>query len=514
MQDREGTSALEYHERTKHSPASVHSSRHFLDWENQPKPFKIYTELPPMPLPEPVGASDAGAILAITSPGADAARVCVPTLAGLARLLHFSAGVTRKRTYPNGHTMYFRAAACTGALYHVDFYVVCGDLPGLPAGVYHFGPQDFSLCRLRAGDYRSVVLAATASEPAVARAPAVVVSTSTFWRNAWKYQSRTYRHCFWDNGTILANLFAVAAADDVPARLVMGFVDEPINHLLGLDTQREVALSLVTIGHDAKAVPGEAPAVPPLSLQTLPLSSREVDYPAIRAAHAASSLSAPGEVEGWRGVPRRRSPPPTTGKLVPLRPLPDPPATTLDRTILRRGSAREFAHTAISFEQLSTLLASATGHLSADFLEADPAANQGLGDLYLIVNAVDDLPSGSYVYHRGERRLELLKAGDFRRQAGHLDLGQALAADASVNFYVLVDLKTVVERFGNRGYRAAQLEAAIVGGKLYLAAYALGLGATGLTFFDDDVTQFFSPHAAGKAVMFLVALGHREKSGG
>jgi hypothetical protein len=33
------------------------------------------------------------------------------------------------------------------------------------------------------------------------------------------------------------------------------------------------------------------------------------------------------------------------------------------------------------------------------------------------------------------------------------------------------------------------------------------LGASGLTFFDDDVTRFFAPHAADKSVMFLVALG-------
>ena len=65
----------------------------------------------------------------------------------------------------------------------------------------------------------------------------------------------------------------------------------------------------------------------------------------------------------------------------------------------------------------------------------------------------------------------------------------------------------MLAHFGNRGYRAAQLEAAIEGGKAYLAAYALGIGATGLTFFDDDVTRFFSPHAAAKSVMFLVACG-------
>ncbi len=70
----------------------------------------------------------------------------------------------------------------------------------------------------------------------------------------------------------------------------------------------------------------------------------------------------------------------------------------------------------------------------------------------------------------------------------------------------------ILQRFGNRGYRAVQLEAGILGGKLYLAAYAQHLGATGLTFFDDDVTQFFSPHAEGKSAIFLVALGHSAKA--
>jgi hypothetical protein len=56
-----------------------------------------------------------------------------------------------------------------------------------------------------------------------------------------------------------------------------------------------------------------------------------------------------------------------------------------------------------------------------------------------------------------------------------------------------------------------QLEAGILGGKLYLGAYALRLGATGLTFFDDDVIRFFSPHAEGKSAIFLVAVGNSAK---
>jgi hypothetical protein len=46
------------------------------------------------------------------------------------------------------------------------------------------------------------------------------------------------------------------------------------------------------------------------------------------------------------------------------------------------------------------------------------------------------------------------------------------------------------------------------GGRLYLASYALGLGATGLTFFDDDVVDVFSPHASRRSVVFLAAVGH------
>ena len=105
----------------------------------------------------------------------------------------------------------------------------------------------------------------------------------------------------------------------------------------------------------------------------------------------------------------------------------------------------------------------------------------------------------------------MLREGEFRDQAGDLGLEQALPADASANVFFLTDLAPILERFGNRGYRLAQLEAAINGGRLYLASYALRLGATGLTFYDDDVTDFFSPHAAGKSAMFLVALGHSVK---
>jgi SagB-type dehydrogenase family enzyme len=498
-----------YHNGTKHSFQSVRSSRHALDWNNQPLAFKIYSSLAPLPLPQDFPPVAMSALSAIATRAGTQEQECTPTVPALAALLFLSAGITKRRTYPGGE-IYFRAAACTGALYHIDLYLVCGDLPELSAGVYHFGPHDFSLRRLRMGDYRGVLVEATGQEQAVSHAPLTVICTSTYWRNAWKYQARTYRHCFWDAGTLIANFLAAAAGLHLPTQVVAGFVDATVNQLLDLDTDREVALALLPLGYTAQPVPGAASDLHPLALSTVPLSQSEVDYPAIRAMHAASSLATATEVTAWREAPPKAPSITLHGQLFPLVPLADAelPPLPLDDVIRHRGSSRAFARQPISFAQLSALLQRSTQGVPADFL--DPFGTT-LTDLYLLVNAVEELPAGTYVFHRNRNALELLREGSFRREAGYLGLGQELSADASIAIFCLANLPPILERFGNRGYRAAQLEAAIIGGKCYLAAYGQRLGATGLTFFDDDVTAFFSPHAAGKSVMFLTAVGKPAK---
>jgi SagB-type dehydrogenase family enzyme len=504
VRNTETQAAWEYHDATKHSPESIRRSRHFLDWSNQPRPYKLYAYLAGQPLPPP-RVSAAPALQAIATVGVPRDQERVPDLETLATVLHYAAGITKRLRYPGG-VMAFRAAACTGALYHIELYVITGPLRELEAGVYHFGVPDHALRRLRAGDYRGVLVEATGQEPAVSEAPVLVAYTSTFWRNAWKYQARAYRHSFWDSGTILANTLAVAAAHQLPARVVTGFVDGAVNRLLDVDGEREAAIALVPLGYAPARRAGAAPPVDRLGLETVPVSPREVDYPLIRQMHAASALGQPAEVAAWRAAAPRRPHPAPAGSLLPLRPL-EPaawPQEPIETVIRRRGSTRQFAPTPITFEALSTMLAVATRGIEADFLPAPTAA---LTDLYLIVNAVEGLPSGTYFFHREQQALELLRAGSFREEAGFLALAQQLGADAAVNVYFLADLAPILAALGNRGYRAAQLDASITAGKLYLAAYALGLGATGLTFFDDLVTEFFAPHARGKSVMFLIALG-------
>src|SRR5215813_7860848 len=156
-----------YHNATKHSEQSLRANPHYLDWQNQPKPLKIYTTIDPIPLPRDADQSGIAALSAISTSPVEPDRETRPGMQDLARILYFSAGITKRKTY-GGTEMYFRAASCTGALYEFEIYLVCGDLPDLQAGVYHFGPGDFALRLLRPGDYRGVLVHAAAGDSSVA----------------------------------------------------------------------------------------------------------------------------------------------------------------------------------------------------------------------------------------------------------------------------------------------------------------------------------------------------------
>jgi SagB-type dehydrogenase family enzyme len=511
VSNRETRVARQYHDRTAHSPASVRAGTHSLDWEVKPFPFKVYTDLPPLALPREVDPLPIDTLVALAAgPREGGARV---TLADLTALLYYSAGVTKKKTYAGGGEVLFRAAPSTGALYQTEVYVAAGQVDGLEPGLYHFCPGDFALRCLRAGDVRAP-LAHAAADATVARRAVTIILTAIYWRNTWKYQARGYRHLFWDSGAVLAHLLAVGGALGQGPRLYTGFVDVGLNRVLGVDAEREAALELVALGPEGAPAPALA-ALEDLRHPYVPLSSSEVDYPLLREIHGASMLETPEDVRAWREAGRGfggQGEAPSRvlasvveegapGALVELPPPRDASGRGLGETIQRRGSTRQFAHASLSAEELATALWAATRAIDAD-------VPRGLVDLYLVVNAVDGIAPGAYYYRSVAHALELLKAGRYRNESAYLCLEQPLGGDAAAVIYFLAPLARILPALGNRGYRLANLEAGIAGGRAYLAAYAQGFGASGLTFYDGHVVEFFSPHAAGKDAIFVVALGH------
>jgi len=441
--------ARAYHEATKHVPGDAAPRR--VDAALVPKAYKRYPDLPSLAPPP-----------------------------WLAALLHYSAGIVRrKRAGPRD--LAFRAASCTGAAYHVEVYAVSGALDGLGAGVYHWDVLEERLKTLRAGDYRPNLAAALALRRP--EADAYLVLTSTFWRNAWRYEERAYRHAFWDAGTIAANLLALGRARGLRPRLYAGFADDALNGLLGLDARREAAVCVVALG-EGTATGAELPAGP-ISHRAEPISRAEIEYPLIWRTHKATSLPDAAAVGAWRKAI-------ASGDGAPLIETPEAVEAVIDRRI----SARRFREAPLCRGDFDRLVAAASSTLGADFPR--------LAVLRAAVHAVEGLDPG--VYEIGGGQAARRRAGSFRREAARAALDQAAAGDAAVAFYFVADLDAVLDVLGERGYRAAQLEGGVRGGLVYLQATALGLRATGLTFYDDEAAALLG-EGASAAVLFSIAVG-------
>ena len=488
--------ARDYHEATKLS---------YINLRTKPPLYKTYRDVPVLPLPPDFPSPDMPALEAMASAGTVPDLSPPPNVSSVAQLLYYSAGLIRKAFLRSAGEVHYRAAASAGALYPIDLYLVCSDMEGLEAGVYHFSASDLSLGQIRQGDFRGQLSAAAGNDPEVATAPLSIICTANFWRSAWKYRARGYRYCFWDCGTILSNLLAVARAQGQPSRVSVGFVDSDVDRLLGMDPADEAGLCIVTVG-SGSGVPASsaaAGALPDITLE-YNLAGEQIGYDEVTLAHAEAALATPEDVAAWRSAALAGSEKKdATGSGVPVT-IGQEPGLPLAEVILERGSTRRFAHEVISSAQFDTVLASATQGMRWDFQERG-----SLQGVYLIVNAVESLAPGAYFFSVENQELTLLREGKFREQAAHLCFEQALGGDSSAVAFFMSDLPDVFRRMGSRGYRAAQLEAGVMGGNMYLAAHSLGLGATGMTFYDDEVTEFFSPHADGKSVMFLVGLGKR-----
>ncbi len=502
--NRDTTYASNYHEATKHSEITLQTSAHYLDWANKPSQFKIYEDLPSVALPRNFSRPEAEPLGAISGHSLEK-KAHDFELAELAELLYFSAGLTRRYRF-GSELHYMRAASATGALYPIELYVVAGDITGLEPGVYHFDPLGFQLSRVRKGDYRAEL--AAASDKSLSAAPGTIAFTSLAWKNAWKYEARSYRHWFWDGGVIAANLLAVSASIGFQTKIIQGFVDHTVNGLLGLQDEKEATVLLSPIGSGSRASGNHSlKKIGPVPVKFRALAEEETEYASIWDAHRASSLQNREEIDKWTSA--RPSPPhlpavtfPTVRLAPPITDAANP--RKLGDVILQRGSTRRFARSPpITLSQLSTILRTSTGPIRRDYLPEGDI----LIDAYVIANAVEGLDPGSYFYSSEQKSLEELKRGEFRQMSAYLCLGQPLFGDASVVFFLTASLREVLRVLGNRGYRVAQLEGGIVAGKIYLSAYSLRLGASGSTFYDDAVTEFFSPHAKEKSTMIAVGLG-------
>jgi hypothetical protein len=424
------------------------------DLDIQPPPSKEFPEaLPRLPLPRELPSPDAGtlAVLAGEAVGATALD-----LAHLARLLHLSAGIVRTETRSGGRVIPFRAAGSAGARFPQEVYVVVpGGAPEVPPGVHGYQPVEHALVQV--------------APPPRGDVTALVV-TGVPWRTGWRYRERGYRHIFWDGGTMLSQTLALAASAGLPARLYTEFPDVEIRDLVGANGIDEFPIAVVVLGAGSPGwIPRERGAAGSVA-------DDPVRFPLVTATH-------------WAGISNRWGEPWPSGD--PVAGAESPP---LNDVIYQRGSTRR--------------MDPAQG-VPREFLEtALTVALRGI-DLphFVAVHAVEGLAPGLYRWPDLERPI---REGNLRAELHRLALAQGLASDAAFVAIGAADLSEI----SDRRYRELQLAAGLVEGRLHLVAYALGYGASGMTFLDADIPEFLQEDVQAMLFTCVGVPAYTNRSGG
>jgi SagB-type dehydrogenase family enzyme len=492
-----------YHQATKHTYQSVRANTRYLDWHNQPDPFRSYEGAPIIPLLKDPGIPDFGTFAAMAAlagsgnpPGENepgGGENIVLDSDWLSRLLWHSMAVSAWKKVPGTGARYgLRVNPSSGNLHPTESYVALRGFAGIADGLYHYRADRHAI-ELRSRGAWTQHLARVLEIPWAVESPLIVGLSSIFWRESWKYGERAYRYCCHDLGHAMMSVLLAARALRLPGGVVAHFSDLRVARAMGLAQGDEAPMAFLVFPALKNAAEN---SVEPMGLFAgIPneLSPEEVRHELILGIHAATVLPEPAG-------PVPRALPPSAILVGARAELPSPPRDApLGATVRQRRSALDFeARTPpMAREDLEQLLAFATRDWRADwrgnFSGETPPAGEGVNfmELYLYIHRVRDCEPGVYLWDRAHRKLELLHRGDVQRVAAFLSLEQSLAGNSCFTISMIADLRAAANAFGNRGYRYVYFEAGAIGQRLYIGAEALGWRATGIgAFYDDDVHRY------------------------
>ena len=226
----------QYHEQTKHDFNRYARALGYMDWANQPDPFRRYEGAPLHELPLLEAGDDP------VSPPYESlfASQSIPvqplTLNSLSRFFEYGLSITAWKEY-GGNRWALRSNPSSGNLHPTEGYLLIEDLPDLPlkAGLYHYASKEHGLEYRWKGSNEAIE---ALLQPFPAQTFLVGLS-SIHWREAWKYGERAFRYCQHDIGHALGTLRIAGAVLGWRVFLFAGLDDPTIGTLLGLNRLHE-----------------------------------------------------------------------------------------------------------------------------------------------------------------------------------------------------------------------------------------------------------------------------------
>lgn len=511
-----------YHDRTKHHLERYARSLGFLDWANQPDPFRHFagservaleqSELHPTPTYDSLFA---GAPIS-------AEKLDRRSISRL--FLHCLALSAWKQSSPSNQWS-LRINPSSGALHPTEGYLICGAVPELidSPGIFHYSPLRHELerrCSLTAEEWQSLA-------QQLPPGSVLMALSSIYWRESWKYGERAFRYCNHDVGHAIGTIAFAARTLGWEARLIPRVTVDDLNHLLGTHLQS---------GPEAEH--------PDCLLALFPAAETVAEAKTRREQllgfQFPSSLRTALQQKDWRGEPNVLSDQHHEWPIIDevaavIRAAEDIELLAITETDADQSApSRGDADRNLSAEQIIRQRRSAVDMDGETFVSRDdffrilqrtvPSPNHFPFNVWpsaprvslaLFVHRVRDLDAGLYVLvrspaHEASLRsafrsdfewtrpegcpddlpLFLLKTADTRSAARTISCHQDIASDGVFAVGMLAEFDAALAQHGPSFYPRLFWETGLIGQVLYLEAEAAGVRGTGIgCFFDDALHQ-------------------------
>jgi len=499
-----------YHERTKHRPDRYAASLGYMDWANQPDPFRTFAGTEQIDLPHP-GLRPTPTFDELFARRPPAHRLNANLIS---RLFYNSLALSAWKQAPGSAPWSLRINPSSGALHPTEGYLIGGPVPGLieQPGVFHYAPYSHCLERrsqLSIQHWKR--LTEDLPDPCL-----FIGLTSIYWRESWKYGERAFRYCNHDVGHAIGAVAYSARTLGWALRLVDGIADVDLNRLLGTHLQfgseaehSDCLLALYPARGQAveQRIPRLSPEdwrlrVPDSGYSGEPnrLSREHHPWPVIDEVSRATRRSGDG-------VPTLREPAQEL-EAIPRNPPQDRrlPAEEIIRK--RRSAVAMDRITTVERDSFYRVLErTLPTRFPFAVLPWPPRVS-----LAIFVHRVDDLEPGLYLLIRDECHqaslresltgefewhmptgcpdglyLRRLLTGDATQVAKQISCDQDIAGDGVFSLGMLAEYGAALETAGASIYPGLFWETGLLGQVLYLEAEAAGVRGTGIGCFFDDL---------------------------
>lgn len=475
-----------------------------VDWEDAPLTYKLYRELPTIPLSLNVPLTLEGQNITTK-----------PDLFKIGHFLWYVYGLTQicQAAIPSGSSEAVslmqsnrRFVPSGGALYPNELYVYL-KIDELSSGVYHYDVARHRLVLLREGNFDSFLTRALGNRCDFSNCFGTIFVSTIFWKNFFKYNNFSYRLQGLDSGVLIGQLLEMSKRFGFSASVFYQFLDRSINHLLGLNEEEESVYGVIPLSFKDSSIISDNrnedsvytatelnKELPKVQHNHFVKSKKVLNYPMLINLNKKSMTET---TRFFKFLEDKEK----TDRIKEVIYLPKVNRLSYDLASVckqRFSPDMDFVSGKVSQIKLATLLYEAsTSFFYQNDLDEPHKKNKKRLSLYCCLYDVEGIQNGAYFYDYSSHSLRQVQSGDYRLKL------QNGTSGTNVNlFQIPICLHVVGEKdhlkssIGYRGYRIQQIEAGMMVQRLLLTAAALGMGGHPLLGYDvslcDEIYQLDS----------------------